>query len=77
MTGTLTEWLPPPDARGPVTCDVCGCRLVAADQGWRHFPSMHHDQDARGCRPFCVHALHDRFGMVIEQASQGPAAFVA
>ena len=29
MYGTITEWLPPPDPSGPVTCAVCGCRLVA------------------------------------------------
>jgi hypothetical protein len=69
MTGTITQWLPPPDANGPITCDVCGCRLVAEqDETWRHFPSMHPGQDARGCRPFCVDEVHDRFGRVLADA---------
>jgi hypothetical protein len=69
MTGTITQWLPPPDANGPITCDVCGCRLVAeGDEVWRHFPSLHPEQDARGCRPFCVDAPHDRFGRAPQEA---------
>lgn len=70
MTGTLTSWLPPPDARGPVTCHTCGCRLVGDEaQGWRHFPSPRAFQDARGCRPVCVDSLHDRFGRVERDAA--------
>jgi hypothetical protein len=65
MPGTITRWLPPPDPGGPVTCMTCGCRLVEEDAGYRHFPSLHPDQDARGCRPACVHALHDGFGYAV------------
>ena len=70
MTGFITRWLPPPDARGPVTCDACGCRLIGTKaEGWHHFPSLHPTQDARGCRPLCVDALHDRFGRVADEAT--------
>ena len=66
VTGMITQWLPPPDARGPVTCDTCGCRLVLVEtEVWRHFPSNVAGQDARGCRPACADALHDRFGRVL------------
>lgn len=69
MVGMITQWLPPPEANGPVTCDVCGCRLIREDEDgaetWRHFPSLASGQDARGCRPFCVEAPHDRFGRSI------------
>ena len=65
MTGMITQWLPAADARGPVTCDTCGCRLVLVEtEVWRHFPSGIAGQDARGCRPACADALHDRFGRV-------------
>ena len=54
------------DAAGPVTCATCGCRLVGLsgllDGTYRHYPSMKHGQDARGCRPECVDALHDLDG---------------
>jgi hypothetical protein len=63
-----TSFLPPRDAGGPVTCAACGCRLVAMsgrdDGTWRHFPSLAAGHDARGCRPHCADALHDREGRV-------------
>jgi len=68
------------DAAGPVTCAVCGCRLVAAtgreDGAYRHFPSLMAGQDARGDRPFCVDALHDRDGRVLmaSEAGRGSSA---
>ncbi len=66
----ITNWLPAPDARGPVTCHTCGCRLEqVAPEGWRHFPSDSAGQDARGCRPVCVDAEHDRFGDAVEGSS--------
>jgi len=65
---SVTSFLPPRDASGPVTCAVCGCRLTAAtgseDGMYRHFPSLATGQDARGCRPQCVDALHDHDGRV-------------
>jgi hypothetical protein len=65
---SVTRFLPPRDASGPVTCAVCGCRLMAAtgqDDGlYRHFSSLAAGQDARGCRPHCVDALHDHAGRV-------------
>jgi len=65
---SVTSFLPPRDATGPVTCAVCGCRLMAAtghDDGlYRHFPSLAGGQDARGCRPHCVDAMHDYSGRV-------------
>ena len=65
----ITNWLPAPDARGPVTCHTCGCRLEeAAPETWRHFPSKSAGQDARGDRPACVDADHDRFGYTLEDA---------
>ena len=58
---------------GPVTCAVCGCRLLpgtgAEDGGWRHFPSLMGGHDARGCRPQCVDELHDRDGRVLLDAA--------
>jgi hypothetical protein len=66
----ITNWLPAPDARGPVTCDTCGCRLESvAVETWRHFPSAVVGQDARGCRPPCADAPHDRFGRVLEESA--------
>jgi hypothetical protein len=35
------------------------------DGAYRHFPSLKAGQDARGCRPHCVDALHDRDGRVL------------
>ena len=79
MYGTITQWLPPPDPSGPVSCAICGCRMVDAEgldgPAWRHFPSLHPGQDARGCRTVCVNDLHDRSGRVIE-ASVERVAFL-
>lgn len=54
-----------PDASGPVTCTVCGCRLTDAPglvgNAWRHFQTSP-DTDARGDRPRCLEDLHDRSG---------------
>jgi len=77
---SVTSFLPPRDASGPISCAVCGCRLVAStgrdDGAYRHFPSLKAGQDARGCRPHCVDALHDRDGRVLVPAGSGdePAA---
>ena len=69
---SVTRFLPPRDANGPVACAVCGCRLTPAagrdDGAWRHFPSLMFGQDARGCRPHCIDALHDRDGRVLALA---------
>ncbi len=71
--------LPTHDSSGPVTCAVCGCRLLALsgaeDGAYRHFSSMSGGQDARGCRPQCIDALHDHEGRVLISASAhfGPA----
>jgi hypothetical protein len=69
---SVTSFLPPRDAAGPVTCAVCGCRLVALtgpdDGAYRHFPSMKAGQDARGCRPSCVDELHAYDGRVMRLA---------
>jgi len=63
------------DATGPVTCAVCGCRLVPLtgrdDGAYRHFPSLMSGQDARGCRPYCVDALHDADGNLLFAAESG------
>lgn len=52
----------------PVTCSACGCRLEAsgtADEApWFHFGRLG-GRDARGCRPGCVDAAHDREGRAI------------
>jgi hypothetical protein len=80
---SVTRFLPPRDASGPVSCSVCGCRLIAlsgAEDGlYRHFPSMLPHQDARGCRPACVEALHGRDGraLVAPAASDGHAEIAA
>jgi hypothetical protein len=72
---SVTRFLPPRDASGPVSCSVCGCRLIAlsgAEDGlYRHFPSMLPHQDARGCRPACVEALHGRDGRRHQRRSRG------
>ena len=77
MIGSLTQWLPPPDPSGPVTCAACGCRLTESYAGdrrvWKHFASLHHDQDARGCRPRCLSELHGRDGLALA-ADQIPAS---
>ena len=81
MYGTITEWLPPPDPTGPITCAICGCRLIDAEgidgPAWRHFPSLHPGQDARGCRTSCVDDLHGRDGSVLTVASERLAFFVS
>ena len=70
---SVTRFLPRPDPGSPVSCAVCGCRLMAGggaeDGAWRHFPSLMPMQDARGCRPHCVDALHGEDGRVLESAS--------
>jgi hypothetical protein len=48
----------------------------AEDGLYRHFPSLAAGQDARGCRPHCVDALHDRDGRV-SIAAAADAAFDA
>ena len=72
---SVTRFLPPRDVGGPVSCAVCGCRLMpltgADDGAYRHFPSMLAGQDARGCRPHCVEALHDHDGRVLLPAGTG------
>ncbi len=68
MYGTLTSWLPPPDPMGPVSCAICGCRLVEAEDApdsWRHFSSLHPGQDARGCRTVCADELHGHDGRAL------------
>ncbi len=75
---SVTSFLPPPDVAGPVTCAVCGCRLMAgtgADDGaWRHFPSLMPAHDARGCRPHCVDVLHAANGRPIVTSADAAAA---
>jgi hypothetical protein len=72
---SVTRFLPPREPSGPVTCAVCGCRLVAQsgrdDGAWRHFPALMVGQDARGCRPHCVDALHDHDGRVLIPVESG------
>jgi hypothetical protein len=67
MSALTTQWLPPPDAGGPISCATCGCRLVqAGDSGaWVHYPSATPGQDARGCRPACVDQAHDTTGQPV------------
>ena len=52
----------------PVTCAACGCRLEAsgtADEApWFHFGRLG-GRDARGDRPACIEAPHDRFGRAL------------
>lgn len=49
----------------PVTCAACGCRLEASgtadDAPWFHFGRLG-GMDARGDRPVCIDAAHDRLG---------------
>jgi hypothetical protein len=72
---SVTSFLPPREAGGPASCAVCGCRLMAAtgreDGAYRHFSSLNPNQDARGCRPHCVDALHDEDGRVLIVAAVG------
>ena len=66
---SVSRFVPEHDASGPVTCAACGCRLQALsganDGAYRHFPALLGGQDARGCRPHCVDALHDHDGRVL------------
>lgn len=70
----MNEWTSgydmPRPANFPVSCAICGCRLMPAggadDAGWRHLPSLDPGHDARGCRPQCVDALHDTEGRVLD-----------
>jgi hypothetical protein len=68
MTIRIHSWRPAPDVAGPVSCDVCGCRLMASGDGdgWQHYPSPDPTRDARGCRPICVDRIHDRSGHALE-----------
>jgi hypothetical protein len=51
-----------------VTCAACGCRLdpsgTADDAPWFHFGRLG-GRDARGDRPTCLDAPHDRTGLPI------------
>ncbi len=75
---SVTRFLPPRDASGPVSCAVCGCRLTPAsgseDGAWRHFASLMPNEDARGCRPHCVDLLHGADGRVLLPADAGEPA---
>lgn len=47
-----------------VTCEACGCRLEATDEGeWRHFGALN-GRDAMGHRRECVELVHDASGRV-------------
>ena len=52
----------------PVTCAACGCRLEASgtsdEAPWFHFGRLG-GRDARGDRPPCLEAPHDRSGRPI------------
>lgn len=52
----------------PVTCAACGCRLDASgtsdEAPWFHFGRLG-GRDARGDRPACLEAPHDRSGRPI------------
>lgn len=69
MTESRSSFMPAPEPYGPVSCRTCGCRLVETEHAegpaWRHFPSLHPGQDARGDRPACLDALHGRDGRVL------------
>ncbi|MBA2276105.1 MAG: hypothetical protein H0W00_05315 [Chloroflexi bacterium] len=69
MIDSRPSFFPAPEPYGPVSCRTCGCRLIEVERAegpaWRHFPSLHPDQDARGDRPACLNALHGRDGRVI------------
>ena len=72
---SVTQFPTRRDSGGPVTCAVCGCRLVALsgreDGAYRHFTSLMSGQDARGCKPYCVDALHDSDGHVLMAGEAG------
>jgi hypothetical protein len=69
----MNEWISrydaPREANVPVSCAVCGCRLMPAsgidDAAWRHLPSLDPLRDARGDRPACIDALHDSQGFAL------------
>jgi len=69
---SVSQFISERESVGPVTCAVCGCRLVGLtgllDGAYRHFPSLKAGHDARGCRPYCVDALHDRDGRALPGA---------
>ena len=71
---SVTRFNAPREA-GPVTCAVCGCRMVALtgsqDGAYHHFSSLMAGQDARGCKPYCVDLLHDADGNVLMAAESG------
>jgi hypothetical protein len=75
---SVTRFLPPREPGTPVSCAVCGCRLVAGagkdDGAWRHYPSLTTGQDARGCRPHCVDGLHGDDGRLLSHAASDAAA---
>jgi hypothetical protein len=52
----------------PVTCAACGCRLepsgTSDEAPWFHFGRLG-GRDARGDRPVCIEAPHDRSGAPI------------
>ena len=54
-----------------VTCAACGCRLEASgtsdEAPWFHFGRLG-GRDARGDRPVCIDAPHDRSGSPILSA---------
>ncbi len=78
---SVTSFLPPRDASGPVSCSVCGCRLIALsgreDGLYRHFSSLLPREDARGCRPHCVDAVHGTDGRVFVAVTTEPTGEVA
>jgi hypothetical protein len=51
------------DRVGPVTCEVCGCRLqpTGTEGTWVHFGALG-GRDAMGCRVACVDLAHDGSG---------------
>jgi hypothetical protein len=49
---------------GPITCDVCGCRLQRSADGeelFFHFAPVN-GRDARGCLVACAEAPHNALG---------------
>jgi hypothetical protein len=55
------------DARAPVTCASCGCRLAQTGEAWFHFNPIA-GRDARGCRVACADAAHDSTGRAVSIA---------
>jgi hypothetical protein len=71
------RFLPRRRADTPVTCAVCGCRLLPVDGAeatWRHIPSLDPRRDARGDRPECVDTLHDVDGYKLEGSTAASVA---